>query len=33
MHRNRFILAVALTLLVGACAPVTTYTDGKHQST
>ena len=29
MHRNRFILAVALTLLVGACAPVTTYTDAE----
>ena len=29
MHRNRFILALALTLLVGACAPVTTYTDAE----
>src|SRR5215469_7817053 len=29
MHRNRSIIALALTLLVGACAPVTTYTDAE----
>jgi pilus assembly protein CpaD len=29
MHRNRFILAFALTIFVGACAPVTTYTDAE----
>ncbi|HEU0218680.1 MAG TPA: CpaD family pilus assembly lipoprotein [Stellaceae bacterium] len=29
MHRNRSILALALTVLVGACAPVTTYTDAE----
>jgi pilus assembly protein CpaD len=29
MHRNRSILALALTILVGACAPVTTYTDAE----
>src|SRR5271170_7511557 len=29
MHRNRFMLALGLALLVGACAPVTTYTDAE----
>jgi pilus assembly protein CpaD len=29
MHRNRSILALALTIFVGACAPVTTYTDAE----
>jgi pilus assembly protein CpaD len=29
MHANRAIWVLALTLLVGACAPVTTYTDAE----
>jgi pilus assembly protein CpaD len=29
MRHNRSILALALTILVGACAPVTTYTDAE----
>jgi pilus assembly protein CpaD len=29
MHRNRSMLALGLALLVGACAPVTTYTDAE----